>query len=112
MKPIYGLIFTIVFATAAFAGNKHPVLAGGELKFVADYCHFRLTPAGKAFLAKSRERDPGLFDAQYASEEKGLTFDDNNNVIDGLDCENGYGKFLKGGSWYLGFQPFFELPPE
>ncbi|ESX54724.1 hypothetical protein X760_27800 [Mesorhizobium sp. LSHC422A00] len=112
MRPFYGLIVTFVLTTTALAGNKSSAVAGGELQFVAHYCHLGLTPAAKAFLAKAYKANPRLFDAQYASEEKGLTFDDNNNVIEGLACENWYGDYLKGGSSYLGFRPFVELPPE
>ncbi|TPL48678.1 hypothetical protein FJ942_26330 [Mesorhizobium sp. B2-4-2] len=112
MKQIFGLIVTIAFATAAVASEKGGALAGGELKFVADYCHFKLNPAGKGFLAKTYKRNPRLFDAQYAGEEKGLTFDDNGKLVDVLPCENWYGDYLKGGAAYLGFQPFVELPPE
>lgn len=112
LRPLYGLFFALALTTSALAGSKSGALAGGELQFVVHYCHLSLTPAGKAFLAKTYKANPRLFDAQYASEEKGLTFDDNNNVIDGLACENWYGDFLKGGSSYLGFQPFAKQSPE
>ncbi|MGX8011385.1 hypothetical protein ACVDG8_021680 [Mesorhizobium sp. ORM8.1] len=112
MRPLYGLFFTFALTTAAFAGHKSGPLAGGELQFVADYCRLKLTPAGKAFLGETYKANPQLFDAQYAGEEKGLTFDDNNHVVGGLACENWYGNFLKGGRWYLGFQPLVGLPAE
>ncbi|WP_292368210.1 hypothetical protein [Mesorhizobium sp.] len=96
------------------AATKSGAVAGGELKFVADYCHLQLTPAGKKFLTKSYKANPHLFDAQYASEEKGLSFDDNGKLTDDLPCENWYGDYLKGGSSYsqLGFEPFVAISPE
>ncbi|TGQ89961.1 hypothetical protein EN851_20200 [Mesorhizobium sp. M8A.F.Ca.ET.208.01.1.1] len=112
MKLVCGLVFAIALATPAFPAEKGGPVAGGELKFVADYCHLTLTPAGKRFLAKTYKANPHLFDAQYASEESGLRFDDNNKLMDELPCEAWYGDYLKGGSSYLGFQPFVEIAPE
>ncbi|WP_224549412.1 hypothetical protein [Mesorhizobium sp. CA16] len=112
MKGFAGLVVALFTATAALAGENRGPVAGGELKFVADYCHFKLTPAGRKFLAKTYRSNPNVFDAQYASEESGLRFDDNNKLMDELPCEAWYGDYLKGGSSYLGFQPFVEIAPE
>ncbi|WP_292168192.1 hypothetical protein, partial [Mesorhizobium sp.] len=52
MKQVCGLIFAIALATPAFPGEKGGPVAGGELKFVADYCHLTLSnPPAKAAVA-------------------------------------------------------------
>jgi hypothetical protein len=110
MKRLLPLFVGVVLTTSALAGtnpmSKKGATEAADLRYFADQCELKLTSAAKKFIVAARKAHPSLFEAEYATMEKGPS--------GSFPCEVAIGNYVKGGDWYgvFGFDVLADMPPE